>query len=231
MASLLPSIVLVHGAWHTPQNYSQYADALRKHGFKVLVPHLPSCSGASPPDAFLSEDIAAVRDIVEPLVQAGECVLMVMHSYGGAVGTDAVLGLTFPERKATGEAGGVVHMFYMCAYILPPGRTIFSVVEEAGMAHLWPQFVENAEDGSTFPKDPVQLFFGGVESGATWQGLQHLVRSPMNAFETETRGEAWRRVPVTYILTQQDYAVPRVYQDLMLEKVKGRGCGCEDGGL
>lgn len=223
MATSLPTIVLVHGAWHTPPNYQSYIDALKAKGFTVHCPRLPSCNGASPPNASFPEDVVCVREVVEPLVEAGERVLMLLHSYGGAVGTDAVDSLAFSDRKAVGQPGGVIHLLYLCAYILPPGSTIFGVVQEAGMDHLWPQFVDNTADGSTFPKDPVQLFFGSVDKDVVNKALPHLVRSPMSAFTTETKGSAWRRVPATYVFTQQDYSVPRVYQDLMVEKVKKEG--------
>ncbi|MCJ1232805.1 hypothetical protein MMC14_000759 [Varicellaria rhodocarpa] len=101
------------------------------------------------------------------------------------------------------------------------------------MDHLWPQFVEtNPADGSTFPKDPTLLFFsgnvGGEDGGGVTQevvdkSLSHLVRCPMSAFTTETVGTAWRNVPVTYIFTSQDYSVPRVYQNLMVERVRRDG--------
>ncbi|KAI9734755.1 MAG: hypothetical protein M1818_006742 [Claussenomyces sp. TS43310] len=223
MNASLPTVVLVHGAWHTPPNYQSYIDALKAQGFTVHCPHLPSCNGASPPTASLAEDVACVRDVVKPLVEAGERVLMLLHSYGGAVGTDAVEGLTFFDRRAAGQLGGVIHLLYLCAYILQPGSTIFGVVKEAGMDHLWPQFVDNAADGSTFPKDPVQLFFGSVDKDVVDKALPHLVRSPMSAFTAETKGAAWRSVPATYVFTQQDYSVPRVYQDLMVEKVRAEG--------
>ncbi|TVY29754.1 hypothetical protein LHYA1_G002033 [Lachnellula hyalina] len=224
MAASLPTIVLVHGAWHTQPNYHNYIEALKAQGFKVLTPHLPSSSGKSPPDASFPEDVVAVREVVENLVEAGERVLMVMHSYGGAVGTDAITGLSFTERKAEGKKGGVIHLFYMCAYILPPGATIWSIVEEAQMTQFWPQFVDNAADGSSFPHDPKLLFFGdGVEQRVVDEALPHLVRSPLSMFHTETKGSAWKIVPATYILTQQDYSVPRVYQDIMLSKVKKEG--------
>jgi pimeloyl-ACP methyl ester carboxylesterase len=190
MATSLPTIVLVHGAWHTPPIYQSYIDALKTEGFIVHCPRLPSCNGASPPNASLPEDVACVRDVVKPLVEAGERVLMILHSYGGAVGTDAVEGLALSARKASGQSGGVIHLLYLCAFILPPGSTIFGIVKEAGMDDLWPQFVDNAADGSTFPKDPVKLFFGGVDKEAVDKALPHLVRSPMSAFTRATKGSA-----------------------------------------
>ncbi|TGO54932.1 hypothetical protein BOTNAR_0256g00070 [Botryotinia narcissicola] len=188
MATSLSTIVLVHGAWHTPANYKR--------------------------------DVTAVRNVVKSLVEADERVLMAMHSYGGAVGTDAVEGLTFADRKAEGKSGGVIHLFYMCAYIVVPGTSVWDICQEAGFAQLWSQFIQNFDDGSTFPVDPSLSFLGGVEQDIVDKALPHLMRSPMSAFEAKTKGDAWRRVPVTYVLTQQDYSVPKPYQGLMLGSVK-----------
>ncbi|KAM0129344.1 hypothetical protein ACHAP3_007849 [Botrytis cinerea] len=205
MATSFPTIVLVHGAWHTPANYKGYVSALEAQGFKVLCPQLPSCNDKFPPVSSFTEDFTAVRNVGTSLVEADERVFMTMHSYGGAVGTDAIEGLIFADRKVEGKSGGVIHLFYMC------------------FAHLWPQFIQNFDDGSTSPSNPSLLFLRGVEQDIVDKELPNLVRSSMSAFETKTKGDAWRRVPVTYILTQQDYSVPRPYQDLMLEKVKSEG--------
>ncbi|KAA8651682.1 hypothetical protein EYZ11_009275 [Aspergillus tanneri] len=223
MAAVKPAVVLVHGAWHTPPNYRRYIDALMNQGFPVHCPALPSCSATRPPPASYEDDVAAVRRTVQSLVMASQKVIMLMHSYGGAIGTDAIRELTVPERRAKNLPGGVIHLTYLCAYILRPGNTILSVVQESGMMHLWPQFVENADDGSTFPVDPVLLFLGGVEKSLIDEALPHLVRSPQSAFTTPTSGDAWRVIPATYVLTQEDYSVPRVYQDLMVKKVKDNG--------
>ncbi|KAM0165434.1 hypothetical protein ACHAPG_000105 [Botrytis cinerea] len=190
MATSFPTIVLVHGAWHTPANYKGYVSALEAQGFKVLCPQLPSCNDKFPPVSSFTEDFTAARNVGTSLVEADERVFMTMHSYGGAVGTDAIEGLIFADRKAEGESGG---------------------------------FIQNFDDGSTSPSNPSLLFLRGVEQDIVDKELPNLVRSSMSAFETKTKGDAWRRVPVTYILTQQDYSVPRPYQDLMLEKVKSEG--------
>jgi pimeloyl-ACP methyl ester carboxylesterase len=223
MPSTLPTAVLVHGAWHTPPNYQNYVDALKSQGFKVICPTLPSCSNKSPPDGSLTEDVNHVRGIVTQIVKAGERVLMVMHSYGGIVGTDAIEDLAFADRKAAGMVGGVVHLLYMCAYMLEPGSSVWEIVKEAGVTHLWPQYVKNFTDGSTFPINPVQHFLGGVDQETVDKALPHLVRSPMAVFETQTKGSSWKIVPTTYIFTQLDAAVPRIFQDMMVEKVKKAG--------
>jgi alpha-beta hydrolase superfamily lysophospholipase len=222
--SSLPTVILVHGAWHTPPNYKSYADALRIQGFKVHCPHLPTCSGTSPPTASLADDVAHVQKIVQSTVEAGEHVLMIMHSYGGAVGTGAVEGLSLSDRRAAGLAGGVIHLLYLCAYILAPGSTIWEIVQEAGFDKLWDLYIDTAPDGSTAIKDPGLGFFSGnADQAVIDKALRTLVRFPSSVFYEKTIGSAWQTVPTTYISTLKDYAVPKSYQDIMLAKVRSQG--------
>ena len=218
MSSLLSTIVLVHGAWHTPPVYQTFIDALRARGFTVHCPRLPSCNGASPPTASLPEDIACVRDIVNDLVSAGQRVLMLMHSYGGAVGTDAIEDFTIDSRAAAGLPGGVIHLVYLCAYMLQQGSSVWDIVQRAGYEALWPDFVKDVDDGTCFPKDPRWMFFDQVEKDSADQALRHLVRFPLSALKTPSKGEAWRRIPTTYAFTCMDYGVPARYQDMMLRR-------------
>lgn len=225
MAFSLPTVILAHGAWHTPASYRGYIEALKTQGFTIHCPHLPSCSNASPPSASLPEDVACVWDIVKPLVEAGEEVLMVMHSYGGPVGTDAINeDMTFSKHKNTGKPGGVIHLLYLCAFIPPPGATVYGIVQEAKMEQLFGKAVRNYDDASTFPLDPGLLFFSGMaDKEIVDKALETLVRHPISALTIPTTGDAWRTVPVTYILTERGYAMARIYQDIMLGKVREEG--------
>ncbi|KAI9372187.1 Alpha/Beta hydrolase protein [Aspergillus egyptiacus] len=157
-----PTIVLVHGAWHTPPNYARFISALQSRGFTVHCPHLPSCSNTRPPTSTYSDDVLVVRNLVQDLTVKGERIIMLMHSYGGAVGTDAVQKHAEFSSATNKSSGGVIHLLY-------------------------------------------------------------LVRSPLSALQASTVGDAWRRLPVTYVMTTKDYSVPRVYQDLMLKKVAEEG--------
>ncbi|KAJ5408956.1 hypothetical protein N7509_002839 [Penicillium cosmopolitanum] len=218
--SNLPTVILVHGAWHTPPNYKSYADALQMQGFKMHCPHLPTCSGASSPTASLLNDVADVQEVVKSAVEAGERVLMIMHSYGGAVGTGAAEGLSFSERKAAGLSGGVIHLLYLCAYILAPGSTIWGIVQEAGFDKLWDQYIDTAPDGSTALKDPGLGFFSGsADQAVIDRALQTLVCFPSSVFHEKTTGSAWKTVPTTYTSALKDYSVPKTYQNIMLAKV------------
>ncbi|KAL4798353.1 Alpha/beta hydrolase fold-1 [Aspergillus venezuelensis] len=258
----LPTVILVHGAWHTPVNYASFIAALRAQGFPVHCPLLPSCTESLQPKASLEDDIAAIRELALSLIAAGQRILMIMHSYGGAVGSEAVQGLAAPSPSPTppggdghGEngSGGIIHLLYLCAYILPPAVSVWDIVVEAGFDRIFDQYVETTLDGSTFPLDPALMFFGGDESvprGVIDEALKTLVRFPRSALTTriqagpggrgrggaevdtipgagtgnvERPGPVWASIPATYVTTAQDYGVPRPYQDIMLAKVKAQG--------
>ncbi|KAI1813948.1 hypothetical protein GGS20DRAFT_442043 [Poronia punctata] len=57
---------------------------------------------------------------------------MIMHSYGGLVGTEAVTrDLSFKHRKSNNLPGGVLHLFYFAAFILTEGQSVLSTFDES----------------------------------------------------------------------------------------------------
>src|ERR1700728_1866773 len=72
------NIVLVHGAWADGSSWDKIVPLLEKKGFHVTAVHLPFTT--------LADDVAAVKRTLE--LQDGP-VLLVGHSYGGAVITEA----------------------------------------------------------------------------------------------------------------------------------------------
>jgi pimeloyl-ACP methyl ester carboxylesterase len=72
------NIVLVHGAWADGSGWKGVFDILVKDGFNVSV--------VQEPETSFKEDVAATKRILA--LQAGPCIL-VAHSYGGAVITEA----------------------------------------------------------------------------------------------------------------------------------------------
>ena len=59
--------------------------------------------------------------VVAPLVEAGEHVVMVLHSAGDFVGATAIAELSRKQRAPRGEKGSMPHPFF-CS--LPPGPLV-----------------------------------------------------------------------------------------------------------
>jgi len=72
------NIVLVHGAWADGSGWKGVYDILAKDGYKVSI--------VQEPETSFKEDVAATKRILA--LQDGPCIL-VAHSYGGAVITEA----------------------------------------------------------------------------------------------------------------------------------------------
>src|SRR5690242_14165031 len=103
-----PTIVAVHGAWHSPECWQPLTEILQTHGYSVRAVALPSVvdEGAQPP-SDPRDDIAAVREAILAVLE-GSDVLVVPHSYGGIPTTSAVKGLDRKSRLAQGKATSVV---------------------------------------------------------------------------------------------------------------------------
>jgi pimeloyl-ACP methyl ester carboxylesterase len=72
------NIVLVHGAWADGSGWKDVYDILVKDGYNVSI--------VQEPENSFKEDVAATKRVLA--LQAGPCIL-VAHSYGGAVITEA----------------------------------------------------------------------------------------------------------------------------------------------
>ncbi|KAK9805466.1 hypothetical protein WJX73_010897 [Symbiochloris irregularis] len=79
--------LFVHGAWHGPECFSEVRRQLAEQGIESVAVDLPSCH--SRPGSF-QEDVAAVQNEIILLADQGADVVLVLHSYGGRVGTPAV---------------------------------------------------------------------------------------------------------------------------------------------
>ena len=224
MTALKPTVVLIHGAWHTPSTYSKFTNSLKSAGYEVHVPRLPSVNEARPPNADLTTDTAMIRGYVESLVDAGRTVIAMMHSYGGQVGTNALYGLGLKDRSQHGKLGGVVHLIYMCAFALPEGGCTVDKVKEFGQEHLLPLAFDFADDDSCVVRDPKTLLIGSdIEDSEAETYVFSLVRWNGKSMYQATTHCAWKEIPVTYIYTSQDMTVPLDYQKSMVEFVQAQG--------
>lgn len=121
--SIKPHIVLIPGAWHTAACYDLIIPLLEEAGYATTALTLPSV-GAEPPVTSTDEDAVFIHSAVSDLADAGKDVVIVMHSYGAIPGSDAMRGLLKNETSGERLEGGVVALVYLCAWMVPEGKSI-----------------------------------------------------------------------------------------------------------
>ncbi|KAE8364747.1 Alpha/beta hydrolase fold-1 [Aspergillus caelatus] len=224
MPNSSPAILLVHGAWHTSAHYAEFTSALRSKGHEVHVPRLLSVNGARPPNTDLSSDTDLIRSYVESLAEAGREVVVLMHSYGGQVGTNALVGLGAETRKQQGRTGGVVRLIYIAAFAVTENNSMISVVEAFGHGELIPLAFDFAEDNSCVSRDPKNLIVGpGRSDEETDAYIAAMPRWNGKTMYQAVERCAWRDIPVSYIYSTADMTVPLDYQKSFVEKMREAG--------
>ena len=124
-----PTVLLIHGAWHNTSCWNPIRAELKKLAYPTEVVPLKSSGNAVTTHL---EDTAIIREALESLiVSEGKAVILVMHSYGGVAGTNAVHGLEAAARHEKGEKGGIIHCLFIAAFLVPRGNSLIGMFPEA----------------------------------------------------------------------------------------------------
>ena len=190
-------VVFVHGAlvfdgawwWH------RMAGPLAALGFGTRAVELPSC--VAPPVGSVEnlgdmhDDAAAVRAALD---EEDGPVVLVGHSYGGMVITDAASG----HEK-------VEHLVYVTSVMPDLGETMASLGGEPG-----PWMDPHPEEGTMGIKAGLvpDAFMQDCDEEAVEGALGRLTRQPLAVFGQSPRGVGWREKPSTYVVCAQDRATP-----------------------
>lgn len=217
------SVVLVHGAWHGGWCWSLVQAELDRRGVPSYALDLPGHGTSADPLADLFGDAATVVDAVEHL---GGDVVIVGHSYGGAVVSEAMARLT-----------GVAHVVFVAAFALHVGESVLSVLRALPRASVGlsdaQRSVHVAElDIAVSPSittvtriDPdraVDVFYGSTESAIASAAVARLSPQVMDSFAQHVNGSALGVVDTTYVRCTKDDAVHPTHQEAFANR-----CGAE----
>lgn len=166
-----------------------------------------------------------MRAYVSSLVQAGRSVVVLLHSYGGQVGSDALVGLGQETRAKEGLSGGVSHLIYLAGYAVPEGVAMMDKVEEFGNTDLVPIAFDFADDDTCVSSDPHTLLVGpsDLASDEVDKFVATLVRWNGKSMYQPSRHAAWRDIPVAYIYSTQDMTVPINYLKHFVQEMEKAG--------
>lgn len=201
-----PTIVMVHGAWADASGWQAEVEELTDKGYPVIAPANPLRG--------LSTDAAYLRSILETIPGP---VVLVGHSYGGAVITNAATGL--PNVKA---------LVYVAAFAPDAHEPV------AQLAQQFPGTLvtEDALDTRPYPLPGgdvgVDLYlkanifhdaFAGDLPRSTTRVMQASQRPFSLAAFTEPSGEpAWKTIPSWYLLATADKTIPPAAQEFMANR-------------
>jgi pimeloyl-ACP methyl ester carboxylesterase len=241
MATTKPTIVFILGGFSLPSHYAKLTAALTSAGFETHCPPLPSAEQISPPVANLTTDSALIRAFVLDLLNAGKTVVVMMHSYGGQVGTNCLSDLSLSTRSAAGLPGGVSLLIYMSAAAMNTGECMMDTFKANGMEHLIPVVYNFFDDGMATLNGARDMMFGhaaaaegdgdGKVTDEASEEEKHAYIDSMvkwNASKCiydKLEHCAWREVPPAWIFFTRDNAIPLAFQQQFkkgMEEVLGR---------
>jgi dienelactone hydrolase len=132
----LPTIVIIHDAWHTPTHYSKLVDLLTAQGFEVACPQLLTCTTEASNTCSFNDDVNLLYPLVFDLASEGKNIICLMHGYGGYIGTEILGDLSASPRAQQGLAGGIVHMVWISSPLPDTGISML-----AAMGGSFPDFM------------------------------------------------------------------------------------------
>jgi pimeloyl-ACP methyl ester carboxylesterase len=191
-------VVLVHGAWADGSCWSKVIPLLQAKGVRVTAAQLPLTS--------LDDDVAVTRRLLSNI--SGP-VILVGHSYGGAVITAAAVDA--PQVKA---------LVYITAFGLDEGESLASLSQQgpapAGASAIAPDdhgflWIERSRFHEAFAADTT----------AEEASIMAVVQKPLNvaSFTGACGVPAWKTLPSWYLECTDDQMIPPQAQDLMAKRM------------
>jgi len=196
----LPNVVLVHGAWGNASHWNKVILPLQRKGYKVTAVENPLTS--------LEDDAERTRKLIA--AQDGPVVL-VGHSYGGAVITQA------------GNEPNVKALVYIAAFAPDEGDSLGSIFAQreppSGAASI-----RRDKDGFLWlDRDQFHQSFSQDLSDDEAE-LMAATQKPIagRCFEDKSGVPAWKTKPSWYQVSEQDHMIPPATEHWMAERIAPR---------
>jgi len=187
------SVVLVHGAFVDASGWRKVYEILSRGGYEVLVVQNSAVT--------FDQDVERTKGVIE---EAAHPVVLVGHSYGGAVLTEA------------GSGEKVRSLVYLAAFVPDAGESVFDLASKevpgAEKAPLLPPkdgfiIIDPQKFAAAFSADidPAEAqFMAAAQRPWGLEAVQGKITSP-----------AWKSKPSFYLLASQDRMIPAQAQAAM----------------
>ena len=239
-----PTVIFVPGAFHPASCWDNVRSSLTRYSFETVAISLPGVGAGSKVTSH-HEDTAAIRKVLSQLiVEEQKDVVLVMHSYGGVPGSEAVRGLEKSIRgKETPGACGVIHCVYLSGFLVPTGASFLgllggtlpdSVIRDVSVdissvlvgLSLILFMMKPKDDRYLLPNDPATAFYNDVSSPSIqFECINKLSPTAYAVLASEVEYTCCQAetVPCTYLICEKDNVVPPAVARAMIESVCKKG--------
>jgi pimeloyl-ACP methyl ester carboxylesterase len=201
-----PTVVLVHGGWADSSGWNAQVATLQRRGYPVIAPANPLRG--------LQSDAAYIRSV---LTTIDGPIVLVGHSYGGAVISNAAVGV--PDVKA---------LVYIAGFAPDAGESLVQLVtmnpgSEIGPATLIPRPYPLPDGGEGIDLYLTQDGFRNAFAGDVPRKIADQMQATQRPFSEEAfaslSGEpAWKTIPSWYLVAARDKAIPPATQRFMAQR-------------
>jgi pimeloyl-ACP methyl ester carboxylesterase len=190
------NIVLVHGGFADGSGWEAVYSDLKNDGYNVTVVQNPTIT--------LEDDVAVTR---RAIASAGGPVVLVGHSYGGVVITEA------------GNDPNVAALVYIAAFAPDTGESVSALIKEpppgAAVPPILPPqdgflFLDREKFAASFAADvPADKAAFMADSQVPWG---------VGALDGKITEAAWKTKPSWYLIATEDKMIPPPAQKLMSQR-------------
>src|SRR2546428_4782141 len=206
-----PSIVLVHGAWADGSSWSRVVGLLQVQGYTVYVPPNP-LRGLASDSAYIA---SFLQTITGPIILVG-------HSYGGAVITNAATGnpnvkaLAYVDAFAPDEGESLASLSSVPP---PPGQSPSCLAGDPSQVFNFVPLTGGDVDLYIKPSLFPSCFANDLppNEGAPLASTQRPFA--LSALSQTSGVPAWKTIPSFYLVGTIDRAIPPFAQLFMAQRI------------
>jgi pimeloyl-ACP methyl ester carboxylesterase len=201
-------VVLVHGAWHGAWCWASLQAELDRRGIPSYAIDLPGHGASVRPLGGLHHDAGHVTDTLDHLGLVD--VVLVGHSYGGAVITQAAV-----------DRSDLAHLAYIAAFALDDGESVNGALRSFDRQQVALGAAVQMQDNGTTTLDPdlaAGALYGACSLEAIAAALPRLSPQPVATMTESVVGSPRDNISSSYLRCLRDEAVHPEHQAVMASR-------------
>lgn len=220
-----PFILIVHGAYCTPELWQPFISNLAAAGFGADCPRLPTCGNKKDPSkdsadarptlATYDDDVKVVRKRALELMEGYRSIVVLAHSYGGVVAAEAIDPGLYAHTRAP-DTGGVTQLLLLATWLPLKGNSMRDCLGLHGMKSECD--ISLNDDGTSTMKNAAYAFFNDVKPST---GAEKLAAATVThnwmATTRKIQATPWVDLVTTYIHCTQDKSIWLELQKMMVK--------------